>query len=152
MKQLITILFVTVLSISCNKQTSKHTDATENQKIVKAYFQYFNRHEWKKLANMYAEISDFKDPSLGQRIVRQTRQQIEEKYAGLCELFPDLYDEVISIYPSGKNHIIVEFVSSGKPVNGPKFELLACTIFTIENGKITKDFTYYDNFEDQQQK
>lgn len=27
-----------------------------------------------------------------------------------------------------------------------KFTLPICTVFTIENGLITQDFTYYDNF------
>lgn len=51
------------------------------------------------------------------------------------------------MYPSGENHIIVEFVSSGTAPDNSKFELPICTIFTIENGLITKDFTYYDNFD-----
>jgi hypothetical protein len=55
---------------------------------------------------------------------------------------------VIQTYPSGDKHIIVEFVSSGTAPDSSKFELAICTIFTIENGLITKDFTYFDNFED----
>ena len=127
-------------------------EMTENEKIISQYFENFNRHEWEKLAGMYTEVSDFKDPTLGPGIVKQTRQQIKEKYAELSEMFPDVRDEIIQIYTSGNKHIIVEFVSSGKAPDGSKFELPICTIFTIENGKITKDFTYYDNFEDQQQK
>ena len=97
---------------------------------------------------MYVPVSDFKDPSLGQGIVKQSRNQILEKYSALNELFPDLKDEIISIYPSGDKNVIVEFISSGTAPDGSKFQLPICTIFTIENGKITKDFTYYDNFEE----
>jgi ketosteroid isomerase-like protein len=97
---------------------------------------------------MYVDVSDFKDPSLGQGVVKQTKQQIIEKYAGLGEVFPDLKDSIVQIYPSGEKHMVVEFVSTGTAPNGEKFELPICTIFTIENGKITKDYTYYDNFED----
>jgi ketosteroid isomerase-like protein len=57
-------------------------------------------------------------------------------------------DEIIQVYPSDNNHIIVEFISSGTAPDGSKFELPICTIFTIENEKIVKDFTYYDNFEE----
>jgi hypothetical protein len=39
-------------------------------------------------------------------------------------------------------------VSSGTAPDSSKLELPICTILTIENGKITQDFTYYDNFED----
>ena len=123
----------------------------ENEKIVRQYYEHFNKHEWEKMADMYTEVSDFKDPSLGQGIVKQTRQQIIAKYSGLSEIFPDVKDEIVQIYPSGNNHMIVEFISTGTAPDGSKFELPICTIFTIENGLITKDFTYYDNFEDQEQ-
>ena len=123
----------------------------ENEKIVRQYYEHFNKHEWEKMADMYTEVSDFKDPSLGQGIVKQTRQQIIAKYSGLSEIFPDVKDEIVQIYPSGNKHIIVEFISTGTAPDGSKFELPICTIFTIENGLITKDFTYYDNFEDPEQ-
>ena len=102
------------------------------------------------MANMYAETSDFTDPSLGQVMVKQTRQQIMDKYSELNEIFPDLHDEVIKIYPSGNKHIIVEFVSSGTAPDNSKFEIPICTIFTIENGIITKDFSYFDNFDEEE--
>ncbi|WP_078227995.1 nuclear transport factor 2 family protein [Flavobacterium sp. LM4] len=122
----------------------------ENEKLVKQYFEHFNNHEWTKMANMYTETAEFKDPTLGQGIVKQTRQQIIEKYTGLSEMFPDVKDKVIQTYPSGDNHIIVEFISSGTAPDNSKFELPICTIFTIENGLIKKDFSYFDNFEEEQ--
>ena len=101
---------------------------------------------------MYAEISEFKDPSLGQGIVKQTRQQIIDKYSELNKVFPDLHDQVIQTYPSGNKHIIVEFVSSGTGPDKVKIELAICTILTIEKGVITKDFTYFDNFDEEKSK
>jgi ketosteroid isomerase-like protein len=151
MKNLMTLLFATFAFISCNNQKSTNMTTTENEKIVRQYFEYFNNHEWEKMAGMYIEISDFKDPSLGRGIVKQTRQQIIEKYSGLSEMFPDIKDEIIQIYPSGDKHIIVEFISTGTAPDGSKFELPICVIFMIENGKITKDFTYYDNIEEPEQ-
>ncbi|WP_115375866.1 nuclear transport factor 2 family protein [Adhaeribacter pallidiroseus] len=121
---------------------------TKNMDVVKQYFEHFNNHDWEKMAEMYSETTAFKDPSLGQGIVKQTREQIAQKYSELNEAFPDLKDDVIQVYPSGENHIIVEFVSSGTAPDDSKLELPICTIFTIENGKIVKDFTYYDNFEE----
>lgn len=121
----------------------------ENEDLVKQYFEYFNSHEWVRMANMYAEVSEFKDPSLGQGIVKQTRQQIIDKYSSLNEVFPDIKDEVVQIYPSGDKHIVVEFVSSGTAPDDSRFELPVCVIFTIENGLITKDFSYFDNFEEE---
>lgn len=144
------ILFITVLVfISCNNPKEKNMTTSDNEKLVKQYFEYFNNHEWTKMANMYTEISDFKDPSLGSGIVKQTRKQIIEKYSELNKIFPDLHDQIIQIYPSGDKHIIVEFVSTGTAPDNSKFELPICTIFTIENGIITKDFTYFDNFDEE---
>ncbi|MFM9909109.1 MAG: hypothetical protein ACKVOW_07170 [Chitinophagaceae bacterium] len=101
------------------------------------------------MANIYVEVTDLKDPSLGQGIVKQTRQQTIEKYTELVKIFPDLHDQVNQTYPSGDNHIIVEFVSSGNGSDNIKFELSICTILTIEKGLITKDFTYFDNFDEE---
>ena len=101
------------------------------------------------MANMYKENAEFKDPTLGKGIVKQTRKEIIEKYSELYKIFTDLNDKVIKTYASGENHIIVEFVSSGTAPDNSKFELAICTIFKIENGMITKDFTYFDNFEEE---
>ena len=153
MKNGIIILAVIFVLASCNNQNqSKPMDTTQNEKVVKQYFEYFNSHNWKKMAEMYTETADFKDPSLGQGIVKQTRKQIQEKYAVLNEVFPDLKDSIVQIYPSGEKHIIVEFVSTGTAPDNSKFELPICTIFTIENGMIVKDFTYFDNFEEEDSK
>ena len=122
---------------------------TENIKLVNQYFEHFNNHDWTKMADMYLNNADFKDPSLGPGIVKQTRQQIIDKYSELNKIFPDLHDKVLEIYPSGDKNIIVEFVSSGTAPDSSKFELAICTIFNIENGLITKDFTYYDNFDEE---
>lgn len=150
MKYLILLCLATFALISCNNPNNKSMTISENEKLVKQYFEHFNNHEWTKMANMYSEISEFKDPSLGQEIVKQTRQQIIDKYSELNKVFPDLHDEVIQIYPSGDKHIIVEFVSSGTAPDNSKFELPICTILTIENGIITKDFSYFDNFDEQE--
>ena len=120
-----------------------------NEKLVATYFEHFNNHDFVKMANMYAEITDFKDPSLGQGIVKQTRQQTIDKYTELAKIFPDLHDQIIQTYPSGDKNIIVEFVSSGTGPDKVKFELAICTILTIEDGLITKDFTYFDNFDEE---
>ncbi len=147
MKKIYFILIIVL--ISCNKPKEKKMEISDNEKLVETYFKHFNNHDWEKMANMYIETSEFKDPSLGKGIVKQTRKQIIEKYTELIKIFPDLHDKVLQTYPSGKNHIIVEFVSSGTAPDNSEFELPICTIFKIENGMITKDFTYFDNFEEE---
>lgn len=142
---LITALFVSVMTIACNNCDSKDNS---NEQFVKKYFQLFNQHQWKALSELYVENAEFKDPSFGTRIVKQSRQEFVKKYSELTEIFPDLKDEIKTIYVSGNNNVIVEFVSTGTAPDNTRFELPICTIFTIENGKITKDFTYYDNFDE----
>ncbi len=146
MKRLIISIIAIIIFISCNNTKQKFMNNTENEKFVKTYFEHFNNHNWDKMVNMYAETADFKDPSLGIGIIKQTRKQTIDKYKELNKIFPDLHDQVIQTYFSGDKHVTVEFVSSGTSPDGAKFELPICTILTIENGLITKDFTYFDNF------
>lgn len=119
----------------------------ENIIIARTVFEYFNQHAWEKMAGLYAEQAEFKDPSFGPGIITQTRQQIIQKYQAMGEMFPDLRDDIVQMYPSGEHYVIVEFVSSGTAPDGTQWTLPICAIFTIEDGQITKDFTYYDAHE-----
>ena len=145
MKTVIIIIIASVSMFSCNTQQS---NSNKNIEIVNQYFNHFNNHEWEQMAAMYSATAEFKDPSLGQGIIKQTQEDIIEKYKGLNEVFPDIKDEIIQVYPSGENNIIIEFISTGTAPDGSAFALPICTIFTIENGLITKDFSYFDNFEE----
>ncbi len=142
------IILILSLAISCNEKANSSEQANKNQQIVEQYFEHFNNHEWQKISKMYVETAEFKDPSLGDGIIKMTRAEMVAKYSELNGIFPDLHDRIVKTYPSGEKNIIVEFVSSGTAPDNSKFELPICTIFTIENGKITKDFSYFDNFEE----
>lgn len=146
MKSRAALIIIFFVFNSCKNE--KTMVSSSNEKLVAHYFEHFNNHEWSKLAKMYAENAEFKDPSLGTGVVKQTRQQIIDKYSELYKIFPNIKDEVIKIYPSGERHIIVEFISTGTAPDNSRFELPICTIFTIENGLITKDFSYFDNFDE----
>jgi len=144
MKNLITFSAFILLLMSC-KGVSKQE---ENEKMITQFFEHFNRHDFEKMANMYVENAEFKDPTFGIGIVKQSRLQTIQKYKALNEVFPNIHDEIQNIYAAGENNVVVEFISTGKAVDNSKLELPVCTIFTIENGFITKDFTYFDNFEE----
>ncbi|MFD2286655.1 nuclear transport factor 2 family protein [Pedobacter petrophilus] len=120
---------------------------TENSELINTYFDLFNKHEWEKMADLYTEEAEIKDPSVGQQVVKQSKQEIIQRYSEMQQMFPNLKNELVQVYPSGESHVIVEFVSSGTAADGSDFTLPICVIFTIENGKITKDFSYYDNFD-----
>ena len=145
MKNRYGITLVLLLLLSC---VNPSTSSNENQKIVERYYELFNKHQWEETAKMYSEKAAFKDPSLGTGVVEQSRAQIAKKYGELEAIFPDVRDSIVQIYPSDANHIVVEFFSTGTAPDNTKFTLPICTIFAIENGLITKDFTYYDNFEE----
>jgi ketosteroid isomerase-like protein len=148
MKNSLIILSAVIVFASCSNKKVELKATYDNEKLVRQYFDYFNEHRWKEMADMYIDSAEFKDPSLGQEVVRQNKKQVITKYTELGKIFPDVRDEVLKIYQAGEKHIVVEFVSTGTGPDGSKFKLPVCTIFTIENNKITKDFTYYDNFED----
>jgi ketosteroid isomerase-like protein len=142
MKKTILISVLIFSLFSCERKSSQ---ISQNQDVVKQLYEHFNKHDWQKMADLYVEITDFKDPSFGTEITKQTRQQTIQKYTDLAKIFPDIHDKVVQMYPSGENVIVVEFVSTGTAADGTKFKLPICTIYTFENGKIAKDFTYYDN-------
>ncbi len=147
MKYLISLTLLFMITIGCKENSPSPTESNENEKLVKQYFEYFNQHDWAKMASMYIDSAAFKDPSLGRGIYKQSYQQIITKYTALQKVFPNIHDQVLNTYTSGKNHIIVEFVSTGTGPDSSTFELPICSILQIENGKITRDFTYFDNFE-----
>ena len=146
MRKTILILSLFITLFSCKNSSNQ---SSENQIIIKQLYEHFNKHEWQKMADLYVEVTDFKDPSFGTEITKQTRQQTVQKYSEMEKIFPDIKDEVVQIYDAGNNVVIVEFVSTGTAPDGSKFKMPICSIYTIENGKIAKDFTYYDNSENQ---
>jgi limonene-1,2-epoxide hydrolase len=146
----VALLFSIIFTVcSCKDQVkTPNLDPSKKEKIVKQYFEYYNNHQWNELATLYSPIADFKDPSFGPEMTIQTRRQTINKYNKLNTLFADLHSEIVKIYPSDEQHIIVELVSTGTAADSTKFKLPICKIFTIDKGKITQDFTYFDNFDD----
>lgn len=138
------IIFCSML-ISCNNSNEKIQ--TENKELIENYFKLFNEHKWKELSELYVENAEFRDPSLGQKLVKQSKAEFIKRYSDLGQICPDIKDEITQIYPSGDN-VIVEFLSTGTTPDRSEFELAICTIFKIENGKITRDLTYYNNFDE----
>ena len=142
------LLFITLFSCNNSKQNSVSMDnSATNKIIIEQYFKHFNKHEWQRMAEMYIEQPEMKDPAYGVKNVKMTKADIVKKYSELNQMIPDVHDSVINMYHSGDN-VIVEFESSGTAPDGSKFTLPICTVFEIKNGKITKDLTYYDNFEE----
>jgi ketosteroid isomerase-like protein len=144
-----TVLLISVLLLtaSCAGKNTSSEQTDKNELIVKQYFEHFNNHEWQKMADMYIDNAEFKDPSVGTEVFKMSKRAVVTKYSELANMFPDLKNSVIKTYPSGDKNIIVEFVTVGTAPDSSVMVLPICTIFTVENGKITKDLSYYDNFE-----
>ena len=149
MKQFFVYGIIGLIFFSCKKQAAHISDATtdsaQQEKVVQQYFEYFNSHDWDKMASLYADSAQMKDPAYDAEMMVMTQSDILKKYSELGQMIPDVRDSIIAIYPSG-SQVIVEFISTGTAPDSTKFVLPICTIFTLENGVITKDFTYYDNF------
>jgi ketosteroid isomerase-like protein len=139
------LLAFTAMACSQVKKDTPSTTQNKNIEIVRSLFRHFNTHDWQSMANLYSDTAEFIDPSFGQDAVYQTRAQIIDKYKQLATVFPDVSDSIITTYLSGEKNVVVEFISSGTAPNSVKWTLPICTIFTIENGLIMKDHTYYDN-------
>ena len=107
-------------------------------------FGAFNRHDWEAMASHYSDSALFLDPSFGTDYVRQTRTEMVIKYKEMHAMFPDLHDDVVTLVTSG-NRVAVEFVATGTQPDGATFRLPISAMFTIENGKIVRDATYYNN-------
>lgn len=149
---LLPVLICLSAATGCNDNIDEANNAigdaaSPNQELVQQYFDLFNQHDWEKLYEMYATNAEFKDPSMGTGNHQLSKEEFVKKYSELVQLFPDLKDEVKNIYPSKQNVVVVEFVSVGNGKGGMQLELPICTIFEFENGKITKDYTYYNNAE-----
>lgn len=137
---------------ACKNESAKEQPAAavpatiENnqENVVRLMFERFNQHDWEGMAALYTDTAEFRDPSFGKTLVKQTRAETVKKYKELNSFFPDIRDSVVAMYPSGEKYVTVEFISKGKARDGTVLELPICTILTVENGFISKDFTYYD--------
>jgi hypothetical protein len=130
---------------ACNQPAAAppKSSAKENEAIVRAAFDAFNQHDWHKMASYYAEPAQFLDPEYGTEYVQKNQKDIAESHAGLEKFSPDVKDSLTTVITSG-NKVVVEFISSGTTADKKPWKLPISTIFTLKNGKIVKDATYYN--------
>ncbi len=67
------VVLCAVLLVCCD-QPKEATN--QNTKIAEQLFAAFNQHDWKIMANLYADSALFLDPSLGKDYVTQSRQRL----------------------------------------------------------------------------
>jgi ketosteroid isomerase-like protein len=134
---------IVLFAIGCKSKTES-ADETKNVAVANAMFDAFNQHQWEKMVGYYAEPASFLDPSFGTAYVSKSRAETAAKYKSMEDLFPNIHDEVVGVYPSG-DKVVIEFISSGKASDSLSFTLPIITVLTIKDGLIVKDATYYDN-------
>jgi ketosteroid isomerase-like protein len=128
-----------------NDSSNKPDVSTDNIIVANTMFEKFNSHDWKGMAETYIDSAEFKDPSFGVNSVKQSHSQTIKKYTALNKYFPNIKDSIINIYAAGSEVVVAEFISVGTAQDGSKLFLPICSVLTIKNGKIVKDYTYYDN-------
>jgi ketosteroid isomerase-like protein len=144
MMKYLSVFVLTFCSLSCQQKQAPQSQGNDLAPLVRQYFDYFNQHDWEKMAGMYADSASFLDPSFGVEKVKQSHAEIVTKYQQLQEAIPDVKDEIVQLYPSGPDCIIVEFLASGTGPDGQLFKMPICAILKFKAGKIVEDLTYYD--------
>lgn len=146
MKNILIVVMVFVCA-SCRQHVKlSFNQNANNTTFIKNYFQTFNNHNWDSLAKFYADTAAFKDPSFGNKIVMLTHTNFIKKYKNQETIIPNIKDSDVAIYSSSDSVIIVEFKATITDPANKKMELPICTIFTLKNNLIIKDYTYFDNF------
>ncbi|MEQ9301187.1 MAG: nuclear transport factor 2 family protein [Cyclobacteriaceae bacterium] len=137
MKSILTTILLFLGSIAF-AQTNQEQ---QNKSIALGVFEAFNAHDWQKMAGYYHDEAVIEDPSEPEPVIGVA--DMPTKYAGYAEFVPDIQDKVTNLYVF-RNHVVIEFTSHGTTIEGDAFSLPICTIMTIEDGKITRDASYYD--------
>lgn len=137
-----TILILMVWAVSAC--TSSLSQQEKNSQQVQSMFEAFNRHDWKAMSEHYTDSALFLDPSFGIDYVSQSRNEMITKYTQMEQLFPNIHDEVITLFAKG-DQVAVEFVSTGSSGDSVSFTLPISCILTLRNNLIVKDATYYNN-------
>ncbi|RAJ08503.1 ketosteroid isomerase-like protein [Chitinophaga skermanii] len=140
--------FLLLLAVACEpvpttEKSAHKTTTISPSAVVDSMFAAFNAHNWTAMANCYSNDAKFLDPSIGQDFITQTHAETIEKYNGLQQAIPDIRDSIVHKYVDS-NIVIVEFISKGT-VEGKPWQIPICAVLTVENGKIVRDATYYDN-------
>ncbi len=110
------------------------------EKIVKARFETFNRHDLDALVALYAPDAVLTSPGFCQDRVGLAATR--NAYASLFRANPDIHDQVTSTVID-QDHIAVQFVARGTSTRGA-FEVHFANFLTLEHGLIKRDDAYYD--------
>ncbi|MCZ8355794.1 MAG: nuclear transport factor 2 family protein [Cyclobacteriaceae bacterium] len=133
------LMLLLLTSLAC---TTSIDVEKENEKAIRKLFESFNQHNWQAMADCYEDTATFLDPSFGVESVRLTKADIVKKYEDMENQIPDIRDSVLTIM-ANEDQVWVEFISKGKINDSIQLYVPIATHFTLKNGKVIKDNTYY---------
>ena len=86
---LLIALFFTIVSCKQNEEKViiSESNSANNEKVAKELFIHFNNHDWRKMANLYSEKAEFKEPASGMVAHQKTNEQIVKEYTELQNQF-----------------------------------------------------------------
>ena len=135
-------MFLMLLLLTCLACTTSIDVEKENEKTIRKLFESFNQHNWQAMTDCYEDTAAFLDPSFGVESVRLTKADIVKKYEDMENQIPDIRDSVLTIM-ANEDQVWVEFISKGKINDSIQLYVPIATHFTLKNGKVIKDNTYY---------
>ena len=105
------------------------------------YFRMIERADYDSLKTMFADNAIFKFTA----VMLNGRKEIIDGYRGFLGSIEGYRVDILHIWRTGENVIIVESVASGKNIDVPSgFKVPMVSIFELENGKIKEQRDYFD--------
>jgi steroid delta-isomerase-like uncharacterized protein len=122
------------------------------KEMVQNHFNALNRHDVKALVAGYDKKVEITS-SAAEGISRGS-ESVQKAYEGYFQSSPDLKYDVAAVHYSNNGVVTVEYtasgtmksITSGMPAYmlGKRYIINYCAIFTVQNGKIIKESTYFD--------
>lgn len=144
LRRLFSVLLTGWICLSCTNDESVAQAA--NVQLVKEVHLLINQHNWKELSNLFADSVSLKGATGGSQITRQSKQQCINNYRKMQQTFPQLSQHITQLYAAGTHHVIVETIAEGMATDSILLSRSSCTIFTIENQKISRLYIYHPTY------
>lgn len=138
-----------LLALICSAGLALNACRSENSRAaagaaeaVRLKFEAFNRHDAAAIQNLYAPDAVLHSPDYPDLM---GNVPIADTYRRLFDAIPDAKDNVQSLGTSG-DKVYAEFVLTGhfKGAADKALNVRIMSIYTVKNGEIVLDSTYYD--------
>lgn len=145
-------LLILLIAAGCFQTVYCQSSSNENETMFAAMDKAFNDHNMKEYFSYFADDCVFWN-SVDYKVIIKSKQAMESQYNGWFYLIPDMKASVIRRY-SMDNIVVEEFEFGGtikvvppgfpETIKDKSFSTRACSVSTLENGKIKSVNMYYD--------